>query len=61
MIPNLDPKPAQANEPRMCDQGCGRKATCYGMDTIPGGWGGHYCDECVTALKFIPTDRKAYT
>ena len=33
-------------EVRDCEQGCGRQATVYAMDPLPGGWGGRYCDEC---------------
>ena len=45
------------NEPRNCEQDCGRLATVYGIDPLPGGWGGYYCDACVKALGFRVVDR----
>lgn len=44
-------------EVRDCEQGCGRQATVYAMDSIPGGWGGRYCDECPSKLGFTITEK----
>lgn len=39
-----------------CEQNCGREATVYAIDPIPGGWGGRYCEPCTKALGFRVTD-----
>lgn len=39
-----------------CEQQCGRPATVYAIDPIPGGWGGRYCEPCAQSLKFQVTD-----
>jgi hypothetical protein len=44
------------DEQRMCEQNCGRPAECYGLDPLPGGWGGYYCLPCCAALGFRITD-----
>ena len=40
-----------------CEQRCGRKATVYAIDPIPGGWGGRSCDPCAEALRFTIIDQ----
>ena len=39
-----------------CAQRCGEKATVYGIDGGAGGWGGHYCEDCVAKLGFRVID-----
>jgi hypothetical protein len=40
-----------------CGQKCGKTATVYAMDRLPGGWAGYYCEPCAKALNFQITDR----
>ena len=40
-----------------CEQQCGREATVYAIDPLPGGWGGRYCGPCAAALKFMVVDK----
>lgn len=42
-----------------CEQKCGRAATVYAIDPVPGGWGGRYCTTCADALRFTAVDRLA--
>lgn len=44
----------------LCNQCKTAVATCYGLDSGAGGWGGHYCDTCVVALRMRPVDHAAY-
>jgi hypothetical protein len=37
---------------RECEQCKAAPAHGYAIDPIPGGWGGHYCEPCTTALRF---------
>ena len=41
-----------------CEPQCGREATVYAIDPIPGGWGGRYCQPCVADLNFQVIDQK---
>lgn len=45
------------NVDRPCGQQCGKPATVYAIDPIPGGWGGHYCEPCADTLRFRIIDR----
>jgi len=42
---------------RPCEQQCGLPATVYGIDPMPGGWGGYYCEPCNSSLGFAVVDR----
>jgi hypothetical protein len=45
------------DEPKPCEQQCGRPATVYAVDPyIAGGYGGYYCEPCVKALCFEIVD-----
>jgi hypothetical protein len=42
---------------RKCEQQCGKEATTYAIDPLPGGWGGYYCQPCAEAMRFQVVDR----